>query len=196
MTLAPLLVALALLQGGDSWKTKNVTIVVQHSGAHRAMNATITSMLNRILATRPETAEAAIIGFDRDFEQLDGNRFKRTAAVLQERTADADALTEAVAGMVFHGPSPIYDALILALDAKPERILLVSNGIDNASKASFDDVLASAEKAKVPVTTLYLAADPTAGGDSRLKKLAKNTGGRFIDIRLRDSWDQLMGSLR
>ncbi len=160
------------------------------------MNVTITSILSRILATRPEKAEVSIVGFDRDFEQMDGNRFKRSATVLQERTADAEALQEAVAGMVFHGPSPICDALMLALDAKPERILLVSNGIDNASRSFFDEVLASAEKAKIPVTSLYLAAEPTAGGDSRLKKLAKNTGGRFIDIRLRDSWEQLMASLR
>lgn len=191
------LLLLLALQDPGAWKAKSLSIVVQHSGAQRSMGPAILSLLQRILALRPEETEVGMVGFDRDFQQLEGQRFSRKPAELQARTTDRDALHEAVSGLVFHGPSPVYDAVMLTLETqKPERILLVSNGIDNASQTSFDELLAAAGKAGVPVSILYLAAEPPSGGDTRLKKLAKATNGKFVDIRLKDSWDQLMSALR
>jgi len=192
-----LLLCFALLQDPGAWKTKSLTIVVQHSGAHRAVGAVIVSLLQRVIAVRPSSVEVTLIGFDRDFQQLEGQHYLRKTEVLQPRTADGDALSEVAAGLVFNGPSPVYDAVISALQSeKPEKILLFSNGIDNASQASFDDLMAAAGKANVPVTSLYFASEPPSGGDTRLKKLSKATGGRFIDVRLKDSWEQLLGALR
>jgi hypothetical protein len=195
--MTPLLLALALLQDPGAWKTKSVTIIVQHSGAHRNAAPTVSGLLTRLLAVRPPTTAIEIVGFERDFKQVENGRFKRKPEIVQQRTTDADALQEAVATFVFNGPSPIWDSIVATLDGdKPERILLLSNGIDNASQTSFDDMMTAAGKANVPITTLYLSSDPPAGGDSRLKKLAKATNGRFIDVRLKDSWEQLMGALR
>lgn len=191
------LLGLVLFQDAGVWKTKSLTIVVQHSGAHRGQGATIISTLQRLLAIRPSNVEVAIIGFERDFQQLEGQRFVRKPAVLQARTSDGDALSETAAGLVFNGPSPVFDTVIAALQTdKPEKVLLISNGLDNASQASFEDLMTAAGKANVPITSLYFASDPPAGGDARLKKLSKATGGRFIDVRLRDSWEQLVAALR
>jgi hypothetical protein len=191
-----LLLCFALWQDPGAWKTRNLTIVVQHSGAHRAVGPVIVSLLQRIFAVRPSSVEVSLIGFERDFQQLEGQRYLRKAEVLQPRTTDTDALSEVAAGLVFNGPSPIYDAVIASLADKPDKILLISNGVDNASQASFDDLMAAAGKANVPITTLYFFAEPTSGGDTRLKKLAKATGGRFIDVRVKDTWEQLVGALR
>jgi len=196
-----LLLFLTLFQDSAPWKAKSVTIVVQHSGAHRTENAMITGLLQRVLATRPENAQVSIIGFDRDFEQLEGNRFRRRAIVLTPLTTDASDLREAIGNMVFHGPSPVWDAVMLAVgsgksDERPERILLFSNGIDNASEASLEDAENAAHKAEVPVSCVYLPSNPPAGGDGRLKRLAKATGGKFIDLREKNSWDVLMSALK
>src|SRR2546422_913379 len=102
----------------SNWKAKRLAIVVQHSGTHRTNSAGIVNMLERILAMRPEAAEAGIIGYDRDFEQLEGARFRRRPILLQPLSTDGDGLREAVRGMVFHGPSPIWDGVMLALEQK------------------------------------------------------------------------------
>jgi hypothetical protein len=203
--ISTLLLSLALLAGmpqdSGGWKAKRVAIVVQHSGAHMPLSAAFVSMLQRIVAMRPEKSEVGIVGFDHDFEQLEGNHFRRRAVVLQSFSTDSDELNGAVRDMVFHGPSPTWDAIMIALgDGKPEntpdRILLFSNGMDNASQTTFDNLEAAAHKASVPVISIYFPADPVAGGDTRLKKLAKASGGKFIDTRQPNSWEALLASLQ
>ena len=98
-------------QDSGGWKAKRVAIVIQHSGAHMPLSAAFVSMVQRILAMRPEKAEAGIVGFERDFEQLEGNHFRRRAVVLESFSTDADELNQAVRDMVFHGPSPIWDEI-------------------------------------------------------------------------------------
>jgi hypothetical protein len=200
VTLIALAAALFMPQDNGGWKAKRLAIVLQHSGAQRATGAGWISMITRILAMRPEKSEVALIGFDRDFEQLDNARFKRHAVVLQTFSNDADELSGAVRDIVFHGPSPVWDALMIALgdgkpESTPERILLFSNGMDNASATTFDALEAAASKAKVPVICVYIPNDPPQGGDARLKKIAKASGGKFIDTRQPGAWEQLTGSL-
>jgi hypothetical protein len=191
----------AIPQDSGGWKAKRVAIVVQHSGAHMPLSAAFVSMLQRILAMRPEKSEVGIVGFERDFEQLEGNHFRRRAVVLEPFSTDSEELNQAVRDMVFHGPSPTWDAVMIALgDGKPEntpdRILLFSNGMDNASTTTFDSLEAAAHKVSVPVVSIYFPAEPTGGGDTRLKKLAKASGGKFIDTRQPNSWESLVASLQ
>ncbi len=151
-------------QDSSGWKAKRVAIVIQHSGAHRALSTAFVSLVQRILALRPEKSEAGIVGFDRDFEQLDGGRFHRRAVVLEPFSTDAEELNQAVRDMVFHGPSPIWDAVMIALgdgkpDNTPDRILLFTNGVDNASATTFDNLEAATRKAAVPVVSIYFPAE-------------------------------------
>jgi hypothetical protein len=205
MTPLTILLCLALLgvppQDTPGWKAKRVAIVVQHSGANMTLGAAFVSMVQRVLALRPAKSEAGIVGFDRDFEQLEGNHFRRRAVVLEPFSTDSEELSGAVKDMVFHGPSPIWDAVMIALgDGKPEttpdRILLLTNGMDNASKTTFDDLETAARKTGVPVISIYFPEQPTGGGDTRLKKLTKASGGKFIDTRLPNSWESIVASLQ
>jgi hypothetical protein len=81
-------------------------------------------------------------------------------------------------------------------ETTPDRILLFTNGMDNASQTTFDNLEAAVHKAGVPVISIYFPAEPTGGGDTRLKKLAKASGGRFIDTREKNSWELLVAALQ
>ncbi len=176
---------------------RHVALVVQHSGAHRASATAIIGILDRLVAAEPESTEFSIVGFAEKFETLDPQHYRRKTVWLLPRTADRDQVHETVTSLVFHGPSPIYDAVKLALHSeKPSVILLVSNGVDNASETEFEELLKEVEQASAPVVSLYFPSQPPAGGDSRLRKLAKVSGGKFIDVRSKDSWDQLVAALK
>ncbi len=190
------LLCLLLGMGDPAWKPARVAVVLQNSGALRENGPALVSMLKRLIAGKPDSVQAALVAFETRFQQLDGGRFRRKPAVLQTYTADADDLGEALSGVTFNGPSPVYDALLQALALeKTDLILLVSNGLDNASEAEFDEVLKQAGTT-VPVVGLYYPAQPPAGGDTRLRKLAKSTGGKFIDVRAKDAWDQIHAALQ
>ncbi len=178
--------------------SRHWTLVVQNSGAHRPNALAIISLLERLVATKPAEAQWTVVGFAEKFEQLDAERFRRRPTVLLPRTSDQDLLKETLGDLVFQGPSPVYDAVVEAMSsgAKPDVVLLISNGVDNASETEFDDLLKKVGQARTPVVSLYFPVQPPAGGDSRLRKLAKASGGKFIDIRAKDSWDQLLAALK
>lgn len=192
------LLAVGLTQGNlPSWKFSRVALVVQNSGALRPYGPAMVSLLHRLLASKPEAAELTVVGFERKFQQLDAGRFLRKPIVLQPYTDDAELLKETFGALDFNGPSPVYDAVLQALGSeKPGLVLLFSNGLDNASEADFDELLKQAGEARIPVVTVYFPMQPPAGGDSRMRKLAKATGGKFIDIRIKESWDQLLAALQ
>ncbi len=182
------------------WKYKYLAVVVQNSGAHRPNALALIELLNRLAGIKPAGVPVGLFGFAEKFRQLDQGRFSRKVERLLPDTASAAALREAVGDLVFHGPSPVYDALGDALDAAAKipgaAVLLVSNAIDNASDLSFDDLTRRAEKAGVPILSFYFPTNPPQNGDSRMRKLAKVSGGRFIDVRGKDSWEQLVAALR
>ncbi len=197
-----LLVALLTLPGPASaagWKYKYLAVVIQNSGAHRANGLSLIELLNRVAAIKPRGVTIAMLGFSKEFKQLDEGRFARRTAQLLGDTANSAEMREAVAELVFHGPSPVFDAVGEALDAAARNpdgaVLLVSNGVDNASDVSFDDLTRRAEKAAVPIFAFYYPTNPPLNGDSRMRKLAKVSGGRYIDVRLKDCWEQLVAAL-
>ncbi len=195
-----LLLALALPAQDAPWKASHVALIWQHSGAQRSIGPSVLTMLKRILDDKPAAAEVTLIGFEPKFQQLDAGRFGRKPAVLHPRTTDIESLKEVLANTPFQGPSPVYDAVMQALgssqDQKPDVILLFANGLDNASETSYDDMVKRATEDRVPVVAVYLPAQPPAGGDNRLRKLAKSSGGKFIDLRVKDAWEQLLAALR
>ncbi len=201
-----LLLLLALLPPSPAaeqagWKYKYVAVVVQNSGAHRGQSGlAVVELLNRLAAGKPAAVSLGLFAFGQEFRQLQEGRFARKAVRLLEDTASAQALREAAADLVFHGPSPVYDAVGDALDAAASNagaaVLLLSNAIDNASDLSFDELTRRAEKAGIPIVAFYFPSNPPLSGDSRMRKLAKVSGGRFIDVRVRDSWEQLLAALR
>jgi VWFA-related protein len=93
----------------------------------------------------------------------------------------------------------LYDALIAVLDRMKDvegrkAIVLASSGIDTFSRASFEDVLAAADRSRTPVYTIDLSSAVTELADSellarlnwarareQLRTLARSSGGRAYE---------------
>ena len=93
----------------------------------------------------------------------------------------------------------LYDALIAVLDRMKgvqgrKAIVLASSGIDTFSRASFEDVLAAADRSRTPVYTIDLSGAVTQLADSerlarlnwarareQLRTLARSSGGRAYE---------------
>lgn len=93
----------------------------------------------------------------------------------------------------------LYDALIAVLDRMQgvqgrKAIVLASSGIDTFSRASFEDVLAAADRSRTPVYTIDLSGAVTQLADSgplarlnwarareQLRTLARSSGGRAYE---------------
>ena len=192
-------------QDEAAWKYGHVVLTVQNSGAHRRVSLAIIEMLRRLFVLKPAGTAMSLFGFDDRFKQLDGMRWERDVVAIVSAASNPKRLEDALGELVFHGPSPVYDAVRLAIEAarkadpedkRPGAVLLVSNGIDNASRTKFEDLEREAGQAAVPVIVIYFPDTPPQGGDTRMKKLAKASNGRFVDVRDKDSWEQLMAALR
>jgi len=101
---------------------------------------------------------------------------------------DSAALEAALRSMAPQGRTALYDALAAGLDqvehhAQARKALVViSDGGDNASRATLNDVLARARRANVTIFTIGLFdEDDPDRNPGVLKSLAESTGGeRFL----------------
>jgi len=98
--------------------------------------------------------------------------------------ADLQDLHTAIARLVPEGRTALYDALIAGLDhvdegTRPRKVLVViSDGGDNASRATLDRVLARARQSNVAIYTIGIYADDDPDKNpGALKSLARTTGG-------------------
>jgi len=102
--------------------------------------------------------------------------------------ADQEALASTLTRIRTEGRTALYDALTAALNrleqgARPRKALLViSDGGDNASRATLETVLARAQKSNAAIYTIGLFDDGDPDRNPRvLKELAQTTGGeRFL----------------
>ena len=110
------------------------------------------------------------------------------------------------------GMTPMYDALVKATEdllKRPERrriILLVSDGADSTSKASFDEVIRKATDVGITVFCVDLSdrgvykTVARDNGPEIMKNLALKTGGRFFTSpgggALREAFAQTVNELR
>lgn len=106
----------------------------------------------------------------------------------QLNEVDGDAVSAAMSSLVPEGRTALYNALVAALDSvdhgtRPRKVLvLISDGGDNASQATFEQVLARARKSNVAIYTIGLFdRDDPDKNPGVLKSLARETGGeRFL----------------
>ena len=109
-------------------------------------------------------------------EALDDRRFLLAS--------DVAALEQAVSSLRPEGRTSLYDALIAGLErlddgSRARKVLIVmSDGGDNASRATLDDVLDRARRSDAAIYTIGLfdSDDPDAN-PGVLKQLAQTTGG-------------------
>jgi VWFA-related protein len=100
------------------------------------------------------------------------------------RASDATTLEATVSAFAADGRTALYDALIAGLDrldtgTRPRKVLiLISDGGDNASQATLDQVLARARRSNAAIYTvgLFTSDDPDAN-PRILKSISTATGG-------------------
>jgi VWFA-related protein len=158
----------------------SVALVIDNSGSMRPkVGEVIAATLDFARASHPED-ELLVIEFNDDVRDALGGR--RLSA------ADAADLETALRSLRPDGQTALYNALVDGLDhleraTRARRVMvLVSDGGDNASTTTFDEVLSRARRSDVTIYTIGLFDEGSRDTNPGvLKRLAEATGGeRFL----------------
>ena len=115
-----------------------------------------------------------------------------------EFTSDRDVLIRSLRDLDFGYPTRLWDAVdesIRRLEGVTQRkvILVFTDGADTASRRDLDDVMQQARLKEIMVYAIGLETRITFNGqvqrstpDRGLKKLAEETGGRFLMLKKED----------
>jgi VWFA-related protein len=109
---------------------------------------------------------------------------------VQPLTADRQALSEAIDGLTARRDTAMYDALIRASEIlRPasgrKAVLVLTDGMDNSSRATLDDVLAGIGPAGLSISTIGLGNVRKVGAsfegldEAALTELARGAGGEY-----------------
>jgi VWFA-related protein len=174
--------------------------------------------LNEIL--RPND-EAFVIGFDVNVDLLQDftNDVRRLKAALNKAKINTGGGGGSLPGLG-GGPIPnsnprgtlLYDAVYLAAhdelahEVGRKAMILLTDGEDQGSQLRIKDAIEAAQKSDSICYVLLIADRGFYGGfgysgDSEMKKLAGETGGRVIEVgnkfdKLKDAFDQIARELR
>lgn len=164
-----------------------------------------------------------IIRPDRDLGFVVG--FDATAAVVQDVTADAQKLADAIRSLRAGGGTSLYDAVYLACkellaqgepDEVRKMLIVLSDGEDNYSQVTREEAIEMARRIGVTIFTVSTNSPPTehkdarflqepckvmnARGDKVLERLAEATGGRafcpFNPMDVGQTFQKLANQLR
>jgi Ca-activated chloride channel family protein len=138
--------------------------------------------------------------------------FDSGVTLVQDFTNDPNKLAKQIKTLKAAGGTALYDAIYLACDEKLIRetgrkaIIIVSDGEDQSSKATFEQALEMALKAEATIFSIsvnrggFFGVGGTKNGDHIMKQLADETGGRaffpFKVEELDDSFRQINQELR
>ena len=183
------------------------------------------AFLKRVLRSKDE---AFLVSFDVDIDLLSDytsnpNQLERDMNKAEINTAGGNG-AGGVPG-IGQGPVPtsgapkgtlLYDAVVLAAHSKlgtengRKAMILLTDGEDQGSRAKVQDAIEAAQKANAMVYVLLIADRGFYGGggfnlgysgDSVMKRLADQTGGRMIDVgnngkKLEAAFKQIEDELR
>ena len=142
---------------------------------------------SKIARAKEALADFIQTGHDRDeYFLID---FDSQARLLLDRTRDGDTLLRKLTYVEPHGNTALYDAVYLGIEkvmrgAYPKRaILLISDGEDNDSRYSFNELRRSLQESDVTIYAIGVARDflPRKGslnGGETLEELASVSGGK------------------
>jgi VWFA-related protein len=155
------LLPIAYFSGNSGRPPVSLAIVVDSSGSMKpkmdAVRQTLTDLINGLNACDEITLIA----------------FEKYPRVLQPLTTNHDLVKQKFDGLKANGTTTMYDALnqtLKNLDRAhyPNRaILLITDGMDNASSTSLSDVLAMEENRRVPIYAIGIG-DPHGRNGIRL----------------------------
>jgi len=158
----------------------SVGLVVDSSSSMRPkMGFVVAAAVAFAKSSNPHDELFALAFNDRVHETLAGHRFLLAS--------DIASLERAVSSLRPEGRTSLYDAIMAGLDRLDEgsqarKVLIVlSDGGDNASRASLDQVLERARRSDAAIYTIGLfdRGDPDAN-PAVLKELARTTGGEHL----------------
>ena len=168
--------------------------------------------------------EAFVISFDVDINLLQDftNSISRLRKALNSATINTGGVGCAGGPIGPQGPIPcsstgprgtaLYDAVYLAShdefahEVGRKAMILLTDGEDQGSRLKIRDAIEAAQKADAICYVLLIADRGFYGfggysGDSEMKKLSQETGGRVIEVgnkieKLRQAFDQISQELR
>ena len=184
----------------------------------------------RVLGIEKQEADAFLRQVMRPKDMAFVLHFDVEVELLQDFTSDPRMLARAIDGTVINGggrgvlPSPVptadtggathlYDAIYLASNELMKNevgrkvLIMLTDGEDQGSKVKLNDALEAAQKSDVIIYSVaiidrafYWGQVMGFSGDSVLKKLSEDTGGRVIEVnRARDTaaaFQQIANELR
>jgi len=143
---------------------------------------------SRSIEARKTRLDAATLAFVRQSNPDDESfvvHFDFDARLERDFTANISELEQTLAASKPFGQTAIYDALLLALDYMPKAshqkkaLLLVTDGIDNASKTSLAHVIETVKRSRVAIIVVgLLSATEGEKAEEALKQIADASGGR------------------
>jgi Ca-activated chloride channel homolog len=159
----------------------SVGLILDNSGSMKAkIGEVVAATAAFARASHPEDELFALAFNDDVREAVPGRRFLLAS--------DFTSLEQSVSSLRPDGQTSLYDAIIKGLDrldegSRARKVLIVmSDGGDNASRATLDQVLARARRSDATIYTIGLFdADDPDRNPGVLKELAQTTGGeRFL----------------
>ena len=143
---------------------------------------------SRSIEARKTRLDAATLSFVRQSNPDDESfivHFDSDARLERNFTANLSELESTLAASKPFGQTAIYDALILALDHmenahhQKKALLLVTDGVDNASKSKLPEVLEAVKRSRVAVIVVGLLSESEgAKAEEALTQIADASGGR------------------
>ena len=156
----------------------SMALLLDTSGSMRDDNQQqATAVIAALLAAMGAQDEASLFTFDKTLRQ--DTPFTHDSAVIQQ----------ALAKTVMWGQTSLYDAVgdtakRLSEQASPRRaVIVITDGADNSSSKTPEDVSGLASSVDVPVYVVAVAPKRRwfGGGNSQLTNLARMTGGEQVN---------------
>ena len=185
----------ATIQIQESGKTMQLTDVRGGNGS--AKSNPVTTMLvidisgsmdkNGKLVAAKDAAKAYVAQM-RPGDQAGLMAYDTKTYYVQPVTSDTAALNTAIDGLVTGGDTAMYNALVEAeknLETITGRksIIVMTDGLDNKSKSTVDDVIAGVSQGGLTISTIGFGDASTRGqvglDEAKLKLLAAKTGGLY-----------------
>lgn len=143
------------------------------------------SMLGAGITGLKDASHALVQYMDTSTDRIGIVTFSTTAALVQDFISDTDTLDARIDALAAQGATAIYDGAVLALqqliaqnDTTAEAVILMSDGGDNSSARSPQDVIALAQLHGKRVHTIALG---TLAPTPVLQMIADSTGGLFFN---------------
>jgi Ca-activated chloride channel family protein len=143
----------------------SICIVVDNSGSMREKRLRVAAAAMTFVRTSNPQDEVCIVNFNEDY-YLD-----------RDFTSNPDDLKDALEKIDSRGGTAFYDSLIASLDhlrdsgKKAKKVLLViTDGVDNASRSTLEQTERAAHESEVVIYTIGLFSDERGRDLSRAKK--------------------------